>query len=77
MKGVSRYSSFSSNDSGSSLGSSVRVRKADVSLTSGELTSLSSQADVDTDGYKTDFDLPYKGNQMRKKIQSRARISPS
>lgn len=77
MKGVSRYSSFSSNDSGSSLGSSVRVRKADVSLTSGELTSLSSQADVDTDGYKTDFDLPYKGNQMRKKIQSRARISDS
>ncbi|XP_071159412.1 uncharacterized protein [Mytilus edulis] len=79
--GVPRYSSFSSNDSGSSIDSSVRVRKANVSLTSGELTSLSSQADVDTDGHTTDLDLPFKENQMRKKlqmqIQSKARISDS
>ncbi|XP_052058306.1 uncharacterized protein LOC127698722 isoform X2 [Mytilus californianus] len=77
--GVPRYSSFSSNDSGSSIDSSVRVRKANVSLTSGELTSLSSQADVDTDGHTTDLDLPFKENQMRKKLQmqSKARISDS
>lgn len=58
-KDIKRYASFSSNESGSSIVSSVRQRKADVSLTSGELSSLSSQAEsehFETDGHLTDIE---------------------
>ena len=60
---LKRYHSFSSNESGSSIASSVHVKKADVSLTSGELSSLSSQAESDhyeTDGHMTDMEGPSK-----------------
>lgn len=50
---MTRYPSFSSNESASSIGSSVRQRRTDVSLTSGELSSLSSQAE--SDHYETDY----------------------
>lgn len=69
---IKRFSSFSSTDSFSSRGS-IRGRHADVSLTSGELTSLSSQADVDTDDFATDVDAPAKEVYMKKVIQSRLR----
>lgn len=69
---LNRFSSFSSTDSFSSRGS-IRGRHADVSLTSGELTSLSSQADADTDDFATDVDAPAKEVYMKKVIQSRLR----
>ena len=53
VNNVKRYSSFSSNGSGSTLSSSERSRPADTSLTSGEISSLSSQAD--SDHYDTDY----------------------
>ncbi|XP_060564613.1 uncharacterized protein LOC132723836 isoform X2 [Ruditapes philippinarum] len=55
VNNVKRYSSFSSNGSGSTLSSSERSRPADTSLTSGELSSLSSQAD--SDHYDTDYHM--------------------
>ncbi|KAK3093279.1 hypothetical protein FSP39_013605 [Pinctada imbricata] len=75
--GVKRYSSFSSNDSCSSMDSSVRVRRADVSLTSGELTSLSSQADADTDEIMTDAECAQKEANLRKLIQHKRSIVDS
>ncbi|XP_061173163.1 uncharacterized protein LOC133182364 [Saccostrea echinata] len=69
---LNRFSSFSSTDSFSSRGS-TRARHADVSLTSGELTSLSSQADADTDDFATDVDAPAKEVYMKKVLQSRLR----
>ncbi|XP_062573011.1 uncharacterized protein LOC134234950 isoform X2 [Saccostrea cucullata] len=69
---LNRFSSFSSTDSYSSRGS-TRARHADVSLTSGELTSLSSQADADTDDFATDVDAPAKEVYMKKVLQSRLR----
>ena len=56
---VKRYSSFSSNESSSSYLHSNSDRKTDVSLTSGELTSVSSQSESDqfeTDGHMTDIE---------------------
>ncbi|KAH3856922.1 uncharacterized protein LOC127871308 [Dreissena polymorpha] len=49
---IKRYSSFSSNES--STVSIVRSRNLDVSLTSGEVSSLSSQAE--SDHYETDIE---------------------
>lgn len=69
---LNRFSSFSSTDSFSSRGS-IRTRPADVSLTSGELTSLSSQADADTDDFATDVDASAKEVYMKKVMQSRIR----
>jgi hypothetical protein len=69
---LNRFSSFSSTDSFSSRGS-MRTRPADVSLTSGELTSLSSQADPDTDDFATDVDASAKEVYMKKVMQSRIR----
>ncbi|KAL4237530.1 hypothetical protein ACF0H5_002244 [Mactra antiquata] len=70
VRDMKRYHSFSSNESASSIGSSIaRPRPADVSLTSGELSSLSSQAESDhyeTDAHMTDIETgsksinPYK-----------------
>ena len=56
---VKRYSSFSSNESSSSYLYNDSSRKTDVSLTSGELTSVSSQSESDqfeTDGHMTDVE---------------------
>ena len=56
---VKRYSSFSSNESSSSYLYNDNSRKTDVSLTSGELTSVSSQSESDqfeTDGHMTDVE---------------------
>ena len=74
---VKRYSSFSSNDSSSSLGSSLRERRADVSLTSGELTSISSQADADTDELMTDAELSAKEAFLRNIIRQKKGVSDS
>lgn len=75
---VKRYSSFGSNDSSSSISSCVRVRKADVSLTSGELTSLSSQADADTDyDQMTDIEMPKREALLRRNMNIRAKMVDS
>ncbi|OWF45670.1 uncharacterized protein LOC110456731 [Mizuhopecten yessoensis] len=76
--GIRKYHSFSSNDSTSSLGSSIRLKKADVSLTSGELTSLSSQADHDIDEQTgRDPDLPSKEVLLRRTMQNKAKVVDS
>ncbi|XP_069118501.1 uncharacterized protein [Argopecten irradians] len=76
--GIRKYHSFSSNDSTSSLGSSIRLKKADASLTSGELTSLSSQADHDIDEQTgRDPDLPSKEVLLRRTIQNKAKVVDS
>ncbi|WAR19649.1 hypothetical protein MAR_001487 [Mya arenaria] len=53
-KDVKRYHSFSSNESGSSGVSLTRTRNPDISFTSGEASSLSSQAE--SDHYETDME---------------------
>ncbi|XP_060069056.1 uncharacterized protein LOC132549152 [Ylistrum balloti] len=78
VTGIRKYHSFSSNDSTSSLGSSIRLKKADVSLTSGELTSLSSQADHDIDEQTgRDPDLPSKEVLLRRTMQNKAKVVDS
>lgn len=67
---VQRFTSFSSNESASSIGSSVHQRRADVSLTSGELSSLSSQAEsehYETDYHMTDVDAMPNGTKLHTK----------
>lgn len=69
-KDIKRYTSFSSNESASSISSSVHHRRADVSLTSGELSSLSSQAEsehYETDGHMTDIECIPVGNKLHTK----------
>ncbi|XP_033735411.1 LOW QUALITY PROTEIN: uncharacterized protein LOC117323959 [Pecten maximus] len=76
--GIRKYHSFSSNDSTSSLGSSIRLKKTDASLTSGELTSLSSQADHDIDEQTgRDPDLPSKEVLLRRTMQNKAKVVDS
>ena len=62
---VKRYPSFSSNESSSSYLYSDPSRKADTSLTSGELTSVSSQSEsdhFDADGHLSDNERQNKTN---------------
>ena len=71
---VKRFPSFSSNESSSSYLYNDTSRKTDASLTSGELTSVSSQSESDhfeTDGHISDAER--QGNiNMRRKIVHRA-----
>ena len=72
---VKRYSSFSSNESSSSYLYNDSSRKTDVSLTSGELTSVSSQSESDqfeTDGHMTDVERQSANNfNARRKMLNR------
>ena len=69
-KTVQRYTSFSSNESSSSISSSIHQRRTDVSFTSGEVSSLSSQAEsehYETDGHMTDIECVPVGNRLHTK----------
>ena len=68
-KDVKRYSSFSSNESASTVVSITRSRNPDVSLTSGEMSSLSSQAE--SDHYETDMETVNKSNYNENLIPSK------
>lgn len=73
LANVKRYPSFSSNESASSVGSHIRQRPADVSLTSGELSSLSSQAESDhyeTDFHMTDVEMTHSAHERKNKIKA-------
>ena len=75
---VKRFHSFSSNDScASSISTGFRPNRCDVSLTSGEMTSLSSQADPDTDEQTTDVDMSAREALLRKNIQRKAKMADS
>lgn len=76
---VKRYSSFSSNESAvSSVVSTGMPKPADMSLTSGEISSLSSQAEsehYETDGHITDADGPLRPVPVLKRKLSKASSS--
>ncbi|XP_045175037.2 uncharacterized protein LOC123536166 isoform X2 [Mercenaria mercenaria] len=69
---VKRFSSFSSNESASTLSSSERQRTADTSLTSGELSSLSSQAE--SEHYETDYHMTSVENEIKLHSEGRKTI---